>query len=195
MNFQRGNILLVTFLGVFIVFFILGLGYFYWQKTIPKNNNTSTPVNPTTIPSGSFCQPDRIYINLGECACPEGTTKTIETPQGGEEAVLICKTNKTCREDDFYARQAKSLTYKIQKSSVTVSGCLADHPGSPCQEKTLNLAPAQAFYLSSGKEQSVKVVLEKIENNKASFLFEYGAAPPACETPGGCDYTCEFTKE
>jgi len=205
MRFQKGNILLTTFLVVFVIFFALGFGYFYWQKTTPKRINaniepspTSSLANPTAVPSSSFCQQDRIYVDLSECSCPLGTTKTVEVPQGGEEAVLICKTNKTqttCQDDDFYAQQAMSFKYKVQDSSVVVSGCLADHSGSGCGEKTLNLAPAQGFYLASGKEQSVKVTLQKIENNKAYFLFEYGAAPPACETLGGCDYACEFIKE
>lgn len=156
MSFQKGNILLITFLVISVVFFIIGFGYFYLQKFISQKNSI------TVVPSVS----------------PTPATAQI-----------------TCKDDDFYAQQAMSLTYKVQDSFVTVSGCLAGNPGSPCQEKTLNLTPNKSFYLSSGKEQSVKVTLQKIENNKAYFLFEYGAAPPACETLSGCDYTCEFVKE
>lgn len=161
------------------------------------------PLNPVCqnnkcVETQALCQPDRAYVNIGRCHCPEGTERFIERPEGGEEAFLICRTNKTnttCKDDDFYAQQAMSFKYKVQDSSVTVSGCLADHPGSGCQEKTLNLALAQQFYLASGKEQSVKVVLEKIENNKAHFAFSYGAAPPACKTTDNCNYSCRFVKE
>lgn len=139
----------------------------------------------------TFCKPDFAYVNLGECSCPKGTTRTIETPEGGEEAVLICKTISSCKGEAFYEKQAISLNYQIQKSGVSVSGCLADLPGGGCQEKTLNLSSGQEFYLASGKEQSVRISLGKIKNNKAYFLLSYGAAPPA----PGPSYTCEFVKE
>lgn len=143
----------------------------------------------------TFCKSDFVYVNLSECSCPKGTTRTIETPEGGEEAVLICKTISPCKGEAFYEKQVMSLKYQIQGNTITVSGCLADRPGGGCQEKTVNLSSGQEFYLASGKEQSVRISLEKIKNNKAYFLFSYGAAPPACETVGGCDYNCEFVKE
>ncbi len=143
----------------------------------------------------TFCKSDFAYVNLSECSCSKGTMRTIETPEGGEEAVLICRTISSCKGEAFYEQQAISLTYQVWKSGVSVSGCLADRPGGGCQEKTLNLSSGQEFYLASGKEQSVKISLEKIKDNKAYLLFSYGAAPPACETVGGCDYNCEFIKE
>jgi len=200
-NFQKGNILLTISLVVFVVFFALGSGYFYWQKVVSKENNTNAEqVNPTpalaspAAVSNSFCKPDQNYVDLQACSCPEGTTRTIGAPLNEKEAVLICKTKAiktTCKNDDFYAQQAMSFKYDVQEGFVTVSGCLAKSPGSVCQEKILNLSPAQGFYLASGKEQSVKVSLEKIENSNAYFIFEYNAAPPA---PGG-SYRCEFVKE
>lgn len=105
--------------------------------------------------------------------------------------------SSSCRADSFYEQQAMSLDYKIRADHVSVSGCISVSRGTPClKEKTLDLyLDSGQFYLPSGKEQSVGVKLEKIENNKAYFLFSYGAAPPACETVGSCNYSCEFMKE
>ena len=118
--------------------------------------------------------------------------QTIDIPQIPQITVSpTAVVSNLCKGENFYEEQALSLKYQIQSNFVSVSGCLSSHPGTPCQEKTLNLTPAQAFYLSSGKEQSVKVTLQKIENNRAYFLFSYSAAPPA----PGPSYACEFIKE
>lgn len=179
------------------------------------------PLNPVCqnqkcAETQALCESDKIYVDLSQCRCPEGTEKFIETPEGGEEAVLICKTKISCSDElkynqptfwqafysyspacqgcFFYEEQALAYIYEIRPNYVLVSGCISNAPGAPCQEKTIELAVAREFYLPSGKEQSVSVRLEKIENQKAYFVFRYGAAPPACETVGGCDYACQFTK-
>lgn len=175
----------------------ISLGVFLISRLSSNQFRQSLFLTPQNNPAATqtFCKPNWTYVNLSECSCPSETVQTIEIPEGGEEAVLICKTISTCKGNSPYENQAISLNYQVQKGSVDVSGCLADQPGGGCQEKTLNLSSGQEFYLASGKEQSVKVSLEKIENNKAYFLFSYGVSPPACETINGCNYACKFIKE
>ncbi len=153
--------------------------------------------NQKCVETQALCQPDKVYEDIWTCHCPEGTDKSVYVPRFDEEGKpsLICRTISTCKGEAFYEKQAMSLDYKVYRNYVTVSGCISIVPGEPCQEKTIELSGLQGFYLPSGKEQSVYVRLEKIENNKAYFVFSYGAAPPACETVGGCDYTCQFVKE
>jgi len=101
-----------------------------------------------------------------------------------------------CKGDSFYEKQALSYDYEVHFNYVRVAGAISKGPGIPVLSKeALDLYIGRKFYLPSGKEQSISVKLEKIENKKAYFLFSYGAAPPACEAVGGCDYSCEFVKE
>ena len=101
----------------------------------------------------------------------------------------------SCKGDSLYEKQALFYDYEVHFNYVRVAGAISKGPGVPISsEESLDLYIGRKFYLPSGKEQSVSVKLEKIRDNKAYFIFSYGAAPPACEAVGGCDYSCEFIK-
>lgn len=105
-------------------------------------------------------------------------------------------TQTFCKGEDFYEKEVQSLGYQVLSNYVTISGCCISSSRNRARSESLDLYPGQEFYYTNtGKEQTVSVKLGKIESRKAYFLFNYGAAPPACETVGGCDYNCEFVKE
>lgn len=101
---------------------------------------------------------------------------------------------RECSTDNYYENAALSLKYELYDNYATVSGFVRKAEDS-FKETTINLAVGDEFYLPSGEEQVVSVKLERLEDKKAHFKFQYGAAPPACETVGGCDYDCQYVIE
>ncbi len=82
--------------------------------------------------------------------------------------------------------------YAVHDNYVVVSGSIGKYTW---EKTTINLSIGDEFYMPGGLEESRSVKLEKIKNKKAYFKYQYGAAPPACGTLGGCGYECRFIIE
>ena len=83
-------------------------------------------------------------------------------------------------DERHYEKLALSRTYVVGEEKVTVSGEAAP------------LSPGDSFRLPSGKEQSVRVTLDKIAAQKAYFTLNYSAWWPACKSEDGCSSACTF---